>query len=551
MSDELPNGWAVAPLSTIATSRMGKTIIGHELSAEGIPVYSAGRDSGPWGHIATSDVVFPRGTLVVSARGTIGFVRLPDDDGFVSTQTTIAVRPTAALLPEFLRYALLGVDWSQITSATTIPMLTIRQLDAVRVLVPPASEQRRIVAKLDALLARSKKAREHLDRIPALLDALKRSILAAAFRGDLTADWRKVNPDVEPATKLLERIRAERRRRWEDELRAKGKDPKKAKYEEPAPVDESELPELPEGWCWATLEDVGPMTSGGTPSRTMTSYYGGGIRWVKTGELNDSVLIDTEETLTDDGVENSSAKLLPKGTLLIAMYGATIGMTSILGVPATTNQACAAILPVQGFPDVLVLLQQYVIAQRAELRAAGQGGAQPNLSQGYLRRLAVPLVPMAEAEVLLARLRSALARVDRLVTSMAHVLAGCRNAESAALAAAFRGELVPQDPDDEPAEAMLARLRASTPAPAAKAPRAVPRAKRSASAPPEPAPSMGDALDVVVGALVAAKRMTAEQVRAATGLGKDDVTPVLKGLVATGKVRVEGKARGTTYRWMG
>ncbi len=132
-------------------------------------------------------------------------------------------------------------------------------LDDVRSLempLAPQNEQRRIVAKLERLGSRSTKARAHLGRVPQLLEKLKRSILAAAFRGDLTADWRAAHPDVEPASKLLERIRAERRRRWEDGLKAKGKDPKKATYEEPAAVDASELPELPPTWCWITLGEV-------------------------------------------------------------------------------------------------------------------------------------------------------------------------------------------------------------------------------------------------------------------------------------------------------
>ena len=116
------------------------------------------------------------------------------------------------------------------------------KIRAARFPLPPLNEQRRIVAKLEALLARSRKAREALDAVPALLERFRQSVLAAAFRGDLTADWRAQNPDVEPASKLLERIRAERRRRWEEaeleRMVARGKPPKddrwKAKYEEPA-----------------------------------------------------------------------------------------------------------------------------------------------------------------------------------------------------------------------------------------------------------------------------------------------------------------------------
>ena len=97
--------------------------------------------------------------------------------------------------------------------------------------------------------------------MPALLEQYRQSVLAAAFRGDLTADWRKTHPDAEPASVLLDRIRLDRRRRWEAAELARMKSPLrddrwKARYPEPEPVDDSDLPELPEGWCWATAEEI-------------------------------------------------------------------------------------------------------------------------------------------------------------------------------------------------------------------------------------------------------------------------------------------------------
>jgi type I restriction enzyme S subunit len=136
--------------------------------------------------------------------------------------------------------------------------------------LPHLDVQRRIVAKLDDLLAQSRAARERLEAVPDLVEKYRQSVLAAAFRGDLTADWRKKNPDVEPASKLLERIRVERRKAWEAaelaKMKAKGKVPKddkwKAKYEEPEPVDTSGLPELPPSWCWAALGQVCTIKGG-------------------------------------------------------------------------------------------------------------------------------------------------------------------------------------------------------------------------------------------------------------------------------------------------
>jgi type I restriction enzyme S subunit len=165
------------------------------------------------------------------------------------------------LIPlEFLRDYLNSIDLTPYVSGSAQPKLNQKNLNRVPVPLPPFNEQRRIVEKIEALTARSRKAREALEAIPELLDQFRQSVLAAAFRGDLTADWREQNPDVEPAEALLERIRVERRKRWEEaeleKMRVKGKEPTnekwKAKYKEPETVDLSELPELPTGWTWAS-----------------------------------------------------------------------------------------------------------------------------------------------------------------------------------------------------------------------------------------------------------------------------------------------------------
>jgi type I restriction enzyme, S subunit len=130
-------------------------------------------------------------------------------------------------------------------------------------LVPPLTEQRRIVAKIEALQERSRRAREALAEVGPLLEKFRQSVLNAAILGDLTADWRDAHPNVEPASELLYRIRAERRRRWEQaelvKYEAKGqKIPKnwKDRYEEPELVDETGLPELPATWCWISWNEL-------------------------------------------------------------------------------------------------------------------------------------------------------------------------------------------------------------------------------------------------------------------------------------------------------
>lgn len=138
------------------------------------------------------------------------------------------------------------------------------------------------------------------------------------------------------------------------------------------------------------LGEVAETTSGGTPDRTNLSYYGGPFPWLKSGELNDGLVTDIEESLSEDGLANSNAKVIPKGTLLIALYGATVGKTGILGVSAATNQAVCAITPKT--PELRTsYLYWFLRHKRADFLRSSFGGAQPNISQRILRDTLVPI----------------------------------------------------------------------------------------------------------------------------------------------------------------
>src|SRR5215831_262268 len=111
------------------------------------------------------------------------------------------------------------------------------------------------------------------------------------------------------------------------------------------------MTELPQGWTSSTLDNIGKWCSGGTPSRRVESYFGKGIPWIKSGDLPDGSILKTDEQITTAGLENSSAKLLPAGTISMALYGATIGKLGILTFPAATNQACANVIPLADLID--------------------------------------------------------------------------------------------------------------------------------------------------------------------------------------------------------
>lgn len=200
--------------------------------------------------------------------------------------------------------------------------------------------------------------------------------------------------------------------------------------------------EVPENWVWVRLESVASWGSGGTPSRKHEEYYNGDILWIKTGELNNGWIYDTEEKITDEGLKKSSAKLFPPYSVLIAMYGATIGKVAILGVPATTNQACACAVCNQSL--LYMYLFYYCISQKNVFIEKGKGGAQPNISQIILKQHPVPLPPLSEQQRIVERIEELFAKLDEAKERLQEVADSFAVRKAAILHKAFSGELTKQ-----------------------------------------------------------------------------------------------------------
>ena len=204
------------------------------------------------------------------------------------------------------------------------------------------------------------------------------------------------------------------------------------------PIEEQPY-EIPENWCWTSLSSVAEWGSGGTPSRKNPDYYEGNIPWIKTGELDDGYIFDSEEKITEDAVAHSSAKLFPTGSVLVAMYGATIGKTAILGIPATTNQACACARCNDSLDNKYLFY--YLRSQKYSFIAKGKGGAQPNISQDIIKSYPIPLPPLAEQKRIVEQIDNLFAKLDEAREKSISVLESFDTNRSAILYAAFSGEL--------------------------------------------------------------------------------------------------------------
>ena len=275
--------------------------------------------------------------------------------------------------------------------------------------------------------------------------ALRQKILDLAIHGKLVPQ----DPNDEPASVLLERIRAEKERLIKEGKIKKGK--KSAKTS-----DKPHYPfELPKGWVWTTLGEIGSWQSGATPSRMNKDYYGGNIPWLNTGDLNDGTITYIPEYITQRALEETSVRLNPKGSVLIAMYGATIGKIGILSFPATTNQACCACYE---YSINQMFLFYFLLANRENFIAMGGGGAQPNISKEKIISTSMPLPPLKEQERIVAEIERWLSFVDIVEKEKSDLQSTICLVKSKILDLAIHGKLVPQDPNDEPASELLKRI---------------------------------------------------------------------------------------------
>ena len=214
--------------------------------------------------------------------------------------------------------------------------------------------------------------------------------------------------------------------------------------------------EVPEGWMWTTLGVIGTWQSGGTPSRSNKSYYGGNIPWLKTGDLNDGYITHIPEFITEEAVVNSSAKLNPVGSVLIAMYGATIGKLGILTFPATTNQACCACIEYDAIDPMFLFY--FLLSQRTAFIAKGGGGAQPNISKEIIVKTYIPLPPFLEQQRIVAEIERWFSLIDIIENGKNDLQNIIKQTKNKILDLAIHGKLVSQDPNDDPAIELLKRI---------------------------------------------------------------------------------------------
>ena len=219
--------------------------------------------------------------------------------------------------------------------------------------------------------------------------------------------------------------------------------------------------EIPDTWEWVRLGSIGDWGSGATPSRSIPEYYSGDIPWLKTGDLNDGYIEYIPENISCLALEKTSVRLNPAGSVLIAMYGATIGKLGILTFPATTNQACCACLPIEICNEYLFY---FLMSQKVAFVKQSEGGAQPNISKEKIVATLMPLPSLAEQYRIVAKIKEVLPYIERYGEAYSTVYSLNKAfpdlLKKSILQEAVQGKLVSQDPTDESASVLLERIRA-------------------------------------------------------------------------------------------
>ena len=282
-------------------------------------------------------------------------------------------------------------------------------------------------------------------------EQLKASILQYAIQGKLVEQ----RPEEGTGEELYQQIQAEKRRLIQE---------KKIKKEKPlAEITEEKIPfDIPESWKWVKVGEIGSWGAGATPPRTNPAYYGGTIPWLKTGDLNDGLINEIPEFITDLALEKTSVRLNPVGSVLMAMYGATIGKLGILEISATTNQACCACIPYNGIHNRYLFY--YLMSMRRTYISMAEGGAQPNISKEKIVNSLFPLPPLAEQKRIVAKIEELLPLVDRYATSYEKLeqlnAKFPEDMKKSILQYAIQGQLVEQRPEEGTGEELYRQIQA-------------------------------------------------------------------------------------------
>ncbi len=475
-AEELPPGWAWATLDNFVRDRGVSvdparwpekrfTLYSVPAHALGKPEILYGKDIG-----STKQAIVPGTVLLSKINPRINRVWITADHGpnasLLGSTEWITFPPSAQVNADYLKFFLMRENVRRYLTENvsgvggSLMRVNTEVVGKIEMPVAPASEQLRIAAAVNTLFEELDEAEAALARAREGVEQFRASLLHAACTGQLTAAWREANPPTETGADLLRRILAERRATWERteraRLEAKGTPPRgdawKARYVEPVAPDLTDLPDLPKGWVWASLPQLGHFGRGKSKHRPRGDLrlYGDAIPFVQTGDVSRSGgrIESFTQRYSEFGIAQS--KIWPQGTVCITI-AANIAASGILGFDSCFPDSVVGLI----CDDQLVAryVEFFIRTARANLAEYAPATAQKNINLETLNALAVPLPPLTEIKEIIETIENSTDVVASLPSVSSDEL------RQSILHAAFTGRLVPQHPADEPATAMLDRLR--------------------------------------------------------------------------------------------
>ncbi|MBD2681729.1 MULTISPECIES: restriction endonuclease subunit S [Nostoc] len=466
---ELPEGWEWITLEEIASHVSGVAFKSGDFTNYGIQVIRLGNVYKgelnlsrepvflPENFLSSNFIVKP-GDIVISQTGTrfkrdYGyFVLIPNDaPKLFLNQRLLAITCHPLINSKYIVLAskfkvYQDYFFSQETGGVNQGNVGVAGVMKGPVPLAPINEQKRIVAKIEELNDRTQKAKEALDSIPQLCDRFRQSVLAAAFRGDLTADWREENLDVEPASILLEKLK-KRSPQLENDL------------------SEYDLSDIPDSWIWINVESIGDVKGGKRlPKGESLVDENTGYPYIKAGNLKNGTVILSEIQFIPKHIQPLIKNYtVASGDVYITIVGACIGDAGIIpteldGANLTENAAKICNLFVINNEYLSLWLRSSLCQEiiKSKILSAAQG----KLALTRIKTLPIPLPPIQEQLEIISRVRDLVNFTVRMTQCYISMNPKLDQLNQSILAKAFRGELVPQDPDDEPASVLLERIRA-------------------------------------------------------------------------------------------
>lgn len=396
-------------------------------------------------------------------------------DGEIASTGFAVLRGAKGVEPRYLFYKSISHDFiSALTGeqyGVSYPAVKEDQVKAQRLELPPTEEQRRIVDRIEPLFDDINRGVKSLRDAKKAVEHYRQSVLQAAFEGRLTASWRAKNPDkLEGENALLARIRKDRKSAYERGLAnwrsaiaiwkedRKGKKPVKPKR----PLELSALPasdQLPSGWVALSLESLGRIQTGATPSKQDEANFGGEIPFFKPTDLDagDDVRV-SREYLSESG--SVASRRFSAGSVLVTCIGATIGKAGLATVDASCNQQINFLEPGGGINSKFMYFQVIAPYFQGQIKRNASSTTLPILNKGKFSQLPASICSPAEQSEIVRILSNRLEAAESLNAEIEASLARAEVLRQSILKKAFTGQLVPQDPNDEPAASLLQRIRA-------------------------------------------------------------------------------------------